>query len=138
MAKVEDISINTIIGPDSFIHGDVNVPGFIRVDGDIDGSISTTGRVIIGEKARIRGNIEAKSVTVGGIVQGDIIAPDNVIILSSAVIIGAVLTQKIRIDENVLFSGFCFAKQNREAFDTALKNYTNQKALQASGLAQKK
>ena len=64
------------------ITGNVTVSGFLRIDGDIDGNVQTQGRVIIGEEARIRGNIRAASVSVGGVVQGDIIAPDYVVILS--------------------------------------------------------
>ena len=35
--KIDDISINTIIGNGSSISGDVHINGFIRIDGDIDG-----------------------------------------------------------------------------------------------------
>ena len=91
MAKktfIDDISVNTIVGPGALIAGNVTVSGFLRIDGDIDGNVQTQGRVIIGEDARIRGNIKAASVSVGGIVQGDIIAPDYVVILSSGMVIG--------------------------------------------------
>ena len=84
MAKknfIDDISVNTIVGPGALISGNITVSGFLRIDGDIDGNIQTMGRVIIGEEARIRGNIRAASVSVGGIVQGDIIAPDYVVVL---------------------------------------------------------
>ena len=62
MAKknfIDDISVNTIVGPGALITGNVTVSGFLRIDGDIDGNIQTQGRVIIGEEARIRGNIRA-------------------------------------------------------------------------------
>ena len=53
----DDININTIIGPGSAVYGDLRVAGFVRIDGDIDGDLDISGRVIIGEHARIRGNI---------------------------------------------------------------------------------
>ena len=62
MAKknfIDDISVNTIVGPGALISGNITVSGFLRIDGDIDGNIQTQGRVIIGEEARIRGNIRA-------------------------------------------------------------------------------
>ena len=62
--RVDDISINTIIGKGSAISGNMKVNGFIRVDGDIDGSLETDGNVIVGENARIRGDLTAKSVIV--------------------------------------------------------------------------
>ena len=55
MAKknfIDDISVNTIVGPGALISGNITVSGFLRIDGDIDGNIQTQGRVIIGEEAK--------------------------------------------------------------------------------------
>ena len=68
--RTDDISINTIIGKGSAISGNMKVNGFIRIDGDIDGSLETDGNVIVGENARIRGDLTAKSVIIGGIIKG--------------------------------------------------------------------
>mgnify|MGYP002756056648 CR=1 FL=1 len=125
MAKknfIDDISVNTIVGPGALISGNITVSGFLRIDGDIDGNIQTQGRVIIGEEARIRGNIRAASVSVGGIVQGDIIAPDYVIILSSGMVIGSVLTKKLRVDDDVILHGFCSATGEQTGFEEAEKS----------------
>lgn len=108
---IDDISINTIIGQGSFIDGDVNIPGFLTIDGDINGNIDTPGRLIIKEKARIRGNIHARSVIIGGMVKGDVIAPENVEILSTGLVLGAILTKKIKIEEDVLFSWVLFCRK---------------------------
>ena len=135
MAKknfIDDISVNTIVGPGALISGNVTVSGFLRIDGDIDGNVQTQGRVIIGEEARIRGNIHATSVSVGGIVQGDIIAPDYVVILSSGMVIGSVLTKKLRVDDNVILHGFCSAIGDQNSFEEAEKKYSNRQALHSS------
>lgn len=135
MAKknfIDDISVNTIVGAGSLISGNVTVSGLLRIDGDIDGNIQTMGRVIIGEEARIRGNIRAASVSVGGIVQGDIIAPDYVVVLSSGMVIGSVLTKKLRVDDNVILHGFCSAIGDQNSFEEAEKKYSNRQALHSS------
>ena len=135
MAKknfIDDISVNTIVGPGALISGNVTVSGLLRIDGDIDGNVQTQGRVIIGEDARIRGNIRAASVSVGGIVQGDIIAPDYVIILSSGMVIGSVLTKKLRVDDDVILHGFCSATGEQTGFEEAEKKYLHRQALHSS------
>ena len=45
--KVDDISINTIIGKGSSITGNLRINGFVRLDGDIDGNLETDGNIII-------------------------------------------------------------------------------------------
>ena len=59
--------------------------GFVRIDGDIDGDLDTDGAVIISEKAKIKGNLKAKSAIIGGIVLGDISAREGVKLLSTSV-----------------------------------------------------
>ena len=135
MAKknfIDDISVNTIVGQGALIAGNVTVSGLLRIDGDIDGNVQTQGRVIIGEDARIRGNIKAASVSVGGVVQGDIIAPDYVVILSSGMVIGSVLTKKLRVEHNVILHGFCSATGEQTGFEEAEKKYANRQALHSS------
>ena len=132
LSAIDDVSINTLIGPGSFFKGDLRVNGFVRIDGDIDGCLDTPGRVIIGENARIRGDIRAKQITVGGIVLGDIIAPEGVLILSSALVLASVITKRLHVEESVVLNGSCFAIDDQKAFDEALRNYNNKKALDGS------
>jgi cytoskeletal protein CcmA (bactofilin family) len=131
----EDVSINTIIGLGSFIRGDLKISGFIRIDGDLDGSLETGGKVIVGESARIRGDIRARVITVGGVVQGDIVAPEGVIILSSGLVIGNILTKRLVVEESVVLNGSCFAVDDQTRFDETLGEYNNRKALAATTLA---
>ena len=60
-SNFDDISINTMIGAGSAFSGDLKVSGGLMVDGDIDGNIELSGNIIIAERARVRGNIVAKS-----------------------------------------------------------------------------
>lgn len=131
---IDDISINTIIGPGTFVNGGLSVSGFLRIDGDINGDINTPGRVIIAENARVRGNIHAKSITIGGMVQGDVIAPESVVVLSTGLVLGSVLTKKIRLDDDVFLHGYCFAVDNQAEFEKAEKEYKNRQGLAASAL----
>ena len=84
----DDISINSIIGNGSSIRGDIKINGFMRIDGDLEGNLETTGNVLVGENARIAGNITARSITVGGIIKGNVVAPEQVHLLSSSIVIG--------------------------------------------------
>ncbi|MBR1537350.1 MAG: polymer-forming cytoskeletal protein [Treponema sp.] len=125
----DDISINTIIGLGSAVSGDIHANGFIRVDGDIDGNLESTGNIIIGDKARINGNITALSIVIGGIVLGDVYAPDGIKLLSSSAVIGNISTKNLEIEENVIFHGHCIALKNEEEFNLALEKLSNESAI---------
>lgn len=127
----EDFSINTIIGLGSLISGDIRINGFIRIDGDVNGNIETTSNVLIGDKARIKGNINAASVVIGGTVLGDITAPKGIKLLSSSIVIGNLITKKIQIDDDVIFNGHCISLKNEEEFEKNTKKFFDQQAIRS-------
>ena len=127
--KIDDISINTIIGNGSSISGDVHINGFIRIDGDIDGNLETDGNVIIGENARIHGNLKAKSVIIGGIILGNVHAAENVKLLSDAVVIGDILSHKVQIEDKSTFHGHCISIKDSERYQTETDKYLQSKAI---------
>ena len=125
----DDISFNTMVGPGAFVTGDLKLEGFTRVDGDIYGNLETTGKLIIGENARIRGSLTAKSVIVIGIVEGDILAPEGVHLFSSAVVLGDVISRKIKADEKVVIEGYCISIENQQDFEEAKKRWLDMRAI---------
>ncbi len=127
--RSDDISINTLIGNGSFVHGDIHVNGFIRIDGDIDGNLETDGAVIISEKARLRGNLTAKSAIIGGIVLGDVTAKEGVKLLSSSAVVGNIITKKVQMEDNVIFHGHCISISNEERFESQVEKYLQEKAI---------
>ena len=129
--RIDDISINTIIGHGSAISGDVKVNGFVRVDGDIDGNLETDGNVIIGENARLRGSLNAKSVIIGGIILGNVHAAEGVKLLPNSAVIGDIISHKVQIDDTAIFHGHCISLKNEDAYNKASQAYLQSKAIKA-------
>jgi cytoskeletal protein CcmA (bactofilin family) len=127
--RSDDVSINTIIGDGSAVSGNVRVNGFIRIDGDINGNLETDGNVIVGEKARLYGSIKAKSVIIGGIVIGDILAKEGVSLLSTAAVIGDIISRKVQMEDKVVFHGYCISLSNEEKFTAESERYLQAKAI---------
>lgn len=128
-SRFDDISLNTIIGAGSSITGNLKINGFVRIDGDIDGNIETDGNVIVGENARIRGNLTAKSLTVGGILLGNIHADEYVKVLSNAAIIGDIISHKVQIDEAAYFKGHCISIKDSDQYEKVSQLYLQEQAI---------
>jgi len=103
--KISDFSINTIIGPNTSFAGNIETSGFTRIDGNIRGDVRVKGRVVIGEHARMKGNVTGMNITVGGVVFGNIIADGHLVILSTALIIGDIITRRIQADDGCFING---------------------------------
>lgn len=127
--RIDDISINTIIGSGTAISGDLKINGFVRIDGDIDGNLETDGNLIIGETARIRGTINAKTVVIGGIILGDIQATESVKLLSDSAVIGDILSHKVQIDDKAIFQGHCISVKDDYQFKKLSNEFLQSKAI---------
>ena len=125
----DDISINTLIGDGSSVTGNLCVNGFIRIDGDIKGNLETDGNVIIGERARFQGNIKAKSAIIGGIVLGDILAKENVTLLSSSAVVGDIISRKVQMEDKVIFHGYCISVSDEAKYTAESERYLQAKAI---------
>ena len=121
--KKEDFSINTIIGPGTSVSGDVESGGFTRVDGSVLGDVKAKGRIIIGERARMKSNVSGTMITVGGVVFGNILASERLIILSTGLVMGDIITRRIQADEGCLIHGRIRVCRTEEAWDQALSEY---------------
>lgn len=128
----DDISINNILGSGSTIKGDLSIRGFAKIDGCINGNLEVTGNLIIGKDAKINGNVSAKSITVGGIIKGNIIALESVHLLSTCVVLGDVQTKRIQADENVIFHGHCISISNPEEYEKAVSKWNNISSVSSS------
>ncbi len=103
----EEAFINSIIGEGTRFRGEFDLNGLLRIDGDFSGTIRTKGKVLVGSNGRAVCTIYGGTVVVGGIVNGNIFATEKVILLSTGMMIGNILTPRLIIEEGVLFNGNC-------------------------------
>ena len=121
--KYDDFSINTIVGPNTSFRGDIEAGGFTRIDGSIMGNVKAAGRVVIGERARLRSDVSGTAITIGGVVCGNVIASESLVILSTALVIGDIITRRIQADEGCLVHGRVIVCPDAENWDNAVSEY---------------
>jgi cytoskeletal protein CcmA (bactofilin family) len=130
-AKHEDFSINTIIGPNTRLNGDIETGGFTRVDGSVQGNLTARGRVVIGEKARLKSNISGTTITIGGVVYGNVLASERLVVLSTALVMGDIITRRIQADEGCLIHGKVFVCTSEEGWNRALSEYRDVQGIRS-------
>jgi cytoskeletal protein CcmA (bactofilin family) len=123
MSNKDEKTVNTIIGVDSVVNGDITAGGFTRVDGDLRGDLSAKGRVVVGERARMRSDVSGTFVTVGGVVQGDVLASERLVVLSTGLILGNVLTRRIQADRGCLIHGQITVLPDQGAWEAAATRF---------------
>jgi cytoskeletal protein CcmA (bactofilin family) len=121
--KQKDFSINTILGPSSNVYGDVVVVGFTRVDGNLYGDLSVNGRIVIGEKARLKSNVVGSFITIGGVVYGNIMASECLVIRSTGLVLGDILTRRIQADDGCMVHGRIIVCKDEYRWQQAFAEY---------------
>jgi len=96
--------LESFIGCNTFFKGDIDTKGTLRVDGSIEGNI-TADWVIVGEQARITGNISARGIVIGGKMDGNVKAKEIVEIKNKGQINGEIMSKKLVVAEGGIFEG---------------------------------
>lgn len=99
--------IETLIGEQCSIIGDLNGGGLLKIDGSVEGSISWQDDIILGALAVQNGNISCRNIFLAGKVTGDIICEECLTISSTGKLTGDINVKCLIIHEGGYFSGKC-------------------------------
>ncbi|MDR0600078.1 MAG: polymer-forming cytoskeletal protein [Treponema sp.] len=126
-----EFALNTIIGPESFVQGDMETGGFTRIDGGLRGNLHAKGKVVVGENARMRSSIIGTAVTIGGVVDGNILATERIIVLPSALIMGDIITRRIEAHDGCVIHGKIRVIQGEESWERAAAAYQHKRSVRS-------
>lgn len=87
------------------IKGTVKFSNELLIDGEVEGSIDSTGSLTVGEHASIRGEVRSKSIKVRGMVEGDIFASECCELQAGCTLKGDIEAPRLIVDENATFLG---------------------------------
>ncbi len=86
--------IDSLIGPNTQIEGNINFSGGLRVDGHIRGNIIATSdthsTLVLSEQGNIEGKIQVSNVVINGTVSGPIYADEYLELQAKAKVFGDV------------------------------------------------
>lgn len=89
-----DGRVDTLVGPNSSIHGDIAFSGRCHVDGTVKGSVSadpdSQSALSVAEDGSVEGGVTVPNVLLNGLVRGDVVASQRVELGPTARVIGNV------------------------------------------------
>tara|TARA_B100001769_G_scaffold52591_1_gene37978 strand:- start:190 stop:594 length:405 start_codon:yes stop_codon:yes gene_type:complete len=88
-----------IIESSTKIVGDIYSKADFRIDGIVEGNITTTGKVVIGKSGKINGKINSSNADISGSVSGKIEVAETLSLMSESLIQGDIVTGKLSVEE---------------------------------------
>jgi len=108
--KLPQVLERNIIGKNTSIVGDVVSEGDFRIDGNVKGTIKTTGRVVIGKTGNANGKIECNNADIEGVFSGELSVNSLLTLKATAHISGNVTLGKLSVEPGAEFNATCSMK----------------------------
>lgn len=100
--------IDTTIGKEVIIEGNVFTEGSIRIDGLVKGQVESRGDIYLGETGKVHGNLAVRNILVAGEIIGNVTAAGRLEISNTGRITGDINIQKLVVAEGALYRGKCY------------------------------
>lgn len=94
----------------TLIVGNITSKGGFRIDGAVEGTVSTPNKVVIGKNGSIKGTLTCKDADIEGIVDGKVVIDNLLSIKSTARIEGEIIVGKLAVEPGATFNASCDMK----------------------------
>lgn len=82
-------------------------PVNLRINGNFEGKLDTKGSLTIGEHASVRADVTGDEIIISGKLTGNVAAKDGLKVLSSAHIVGDIVTPSLSVEKGAIIHGKC-------------------------------
>jgi len=95
-----------VIGPKITFKGEIIGEEDLLVQGRVEGSIDLKGNhLIIGQQGVVKANLMAKTITIEGTVEGDLIGQERIEIKASSNVKGNLIAARVTLEDGAKFRG---------------------------------
>ena len=99
------MSQSSVIGAGTVVRGNLEGEGSLDIFGRVEGDVTMSGDVTIGEGGGVRGDITANRISVQGSVQGDLRGAEAVLLERGAKVVGDLSAPRVGIGSGALVRG---------------------------------
>ncbi|MEG0036676.1 MAG: polymer-forming cytoskeletal protein [Victivallaceae bacterium] len=96
----------TTLGEGVSFKGELAFERLLRIDGSFEGTLVSSGKIIVGPSGSIKADIEMQEAIIEGRVTGNIKVKDKIELRGGAVVEGDITAKTLCIDEGVSLIGF--------------------------------
>ncbi len=111
MSKMDNNTVNvnevSRISAGTVFKGELTSPGDIRIDGEFEGRIFSKGRVVVGEKAKVKGDIVCINVDFCGTMTGNFFVKETLTLKAGCQVDGDLNVKRLQVELDAKFNGSC-------------------------------
>jgi cytoskeletal protein CcmA (bactofilin family) len=115
------LSQQNTIAQGTIFEGDLKSEGDFRIEGVIQGTLITKGKVVIGNTGKIDGSLSCKNADIEGGFKGKLTVQETLSLRATARIEGEVETGKLAVEPGASFNAHCQMKDSVKELKTESK-----------------
>tara|TARA_B110000503_G_scaffold23206_1_gene36181 strand:- start:5321 stop:5794 length:474 start_codon:yes stop_codon:yes gene_type:complete len=132
--KREKSSVNPMtsqnrINEGTNIVGNIKSKGFFRIDGVIEGNVSTPSKVVVGKTGFINGTLTCEDADIEGKIIGTLNINNTLSLKATAFIEGDVMAGKLAVEPGATFNASCSMKGTKKAHQEPLPVLKNKESV---------
>ncbi len=104
ISKLDSLPITTVVGNDMVFIGDIQGDGIVRIDGKVEGNITSKQGIILGEKAEVNGSLESDNIIIFGYIKGTI-RTKELILRSTGSVNGDITSDFLQVEKGSKYDG---------------------------------
>jgi len=110
------VSVNDVsrISAGTLVKGEIQAPGDIRIDGSFDGKLISKGRVVVGEKATLTGDVICQNMDFCGTMKGNFYVKDTLSLKAGCTVEGDLHIKRLQVELGARFNGNCHMLEEAE------------------------
>ena len=115
-----------VIEKSTKIIGNIFSKADFRIDGEVEGNITTSGKVVVGNNGKISGKLNCSNADISGNISGNIEVNETLSLMSDSYIQGEIITGKLSVEEGAQVDATISMKSSKKlkALDTQQNNST--------------
>jgi len=92
------VTIQSYVGSNTIIKGSLECPDDFIIEGSVEGNLRSSGTIVVGKDAVVRGDIVAREVAISGSLTGTIRCSERLEIFNSAKIVGTIQAPIVKME----------------------------------------
>ena len=115
-----------IIESSTKIVGDIFSEADFRIDGIVEGNVTTSGKIVVGKSGKINGKINCSNADISGSISGKIEVNEVLSLMSESLIHGDIVTGKLSVEEGAQVEASISMKSGKQlkAVESKTENKT--------------
>ena len=99
--------LHNVLAAGTILTGKIETESDFRLDGRVEGEVSCKGKIVIGPKGSVKGNVRTVNAEIFGNVEGSVNVSERLVLKSTAEIKGDIFIQTLEIEPGAKLNGSC-------------------------------